>query len=369
MPLIWCSISAHGFGHAAQVVPVLNEVGRRVKDLHVILRTNVPRRFFEGRLNISWELSLAEQDIGCVQHGPLKIDAEATWDEHLRFHKEWACRVADEEYLLRSQRPDLVLSDISYLAIEAGSRVPVPCVGLCSLSWDRVLEPFVDRRQTDHARVLQDIVTSYQKATAMIRPMPGIPLTAFHHIYDVGPIADSLTGDRTRLKRMVGASDDEQLVLVGFGGIALESLPFDRLSTMSGYRFIISGPIPDGFTRGVTESSIPLPFRALLASVDLLVTKPGYGTIVEAVASGTPVVYIRRYNFADESCLVGYVHRYGRAAELSAKDFAAGRWEHALAAASRAPGPSEHAPALRGASEAADILAGYLARSSQTERR
>ena len=26
MPVVWCSISGHGFGHAAQVVPILNEL-------------------------------------------------------------------------------------------------------------------------------------------------------------------------------------------------------------------------------------------------------------------------------------------------------------------------------------------------------
>ena len=75
---IWCAISSHGFGHAAQVIPVLNELGRRVSGLTAILRTRVPARFFEPNLQIAWEVSEAEQDVGCVQHGPLRIDVAAT---------------------------------------------------------------------------------------------------------------------------------------------------------------------------------------------------------------------------------------------------------------------------------------------------
>ena len=139
MTRIWCAISSHGFGHAAQMVPVLNELGRRVPGLTAILRTQVPARFFEGRLRIPWDLSPAPQDIGCVQRGPLAIDVEATWAAHLRFHAGWERKVAAEAQAIRACEPALVLSDISYLAIEAGAAANVPAVGLCNLTWDGIL--------------------------------------------------------------------------------------------------------------------------------------------------------------------------------------------------------------------------------------
>ncbi|MEK6633600.1 MAG: hypothetical protein AABY94_09780, partial [Nitrospirota bacterium] len=82
MPLIWSAISAHGYGHAAQVVPVLNELGKQIPSLRVILRTNVPRHFFESRMTVPWELRPAQMDIGCLQHGPLTMDWDATWQAH-----------------------------------------------------------------------------------------------------------------------------------------------------------------------------------------------------------------------------------------------------------------------------------------------
>ena len=57
MPIIWCAISGHGYGHAAQVVPVLNALGSLVPGLTAILRTTVPASFFHDRLTIQWELS------------------------------------------------------------------------------------------------------------------------------------------------------------------------------------------------------------------------------------------------------------------------------------------------------------------------
>ena len=360
MPLIWCAISSHGFGHAAQVLPVLNELGRKVPGLMTILRTRVPRWFFEGRLSVAWEWSPSEQDIGCVQRGPLKIEIGETWAAYQRLHADWAVRVREEEQAIRVKKPDLVLSDISYLAVEAGARAQVSTVGLCNLSWDRVLKSYAEPGRTDQLEIIHHIERAYSCADLMIRPSPGVPMPAFRHLVDVGPIAQHHPSDKGRLREATGASPDEPIVLIGFGGVELDSLPYDRLEQLVPYRFVVSGSVPDQYKRLRSMSSLPLPFRSLIASVDVLVTKPGYSTIVEAVALAQPVVFVRRYDFVDEEALVNYVTRYGRAIELPEADFRSGQWKAALDAAQTMPHPAETAPPATGAAEAASVLARYL---------
>jgi UDP-N-acetylglucosamine:LPS N-acetylglucosamine transferase len=121
--------------------------------------------------------------------------------------------------------------------------------------------------------------------------------------------------------------------------------------------------VPDRYTRIHAASALPFSFRTLLASADLIVTKPGYSTVVEAVALGKPVVYVRRYNFADEQALVDYLHRYGRAVELSEQDFTVGRWQVALDQVQAVPPPPEAAPPPTGAADAACFLLQHLTRS------
>jgi len=363
MPLIWCSISGHGFGHAAQMLPVLNELGHRVSGIRAILRTTVPPWFFDARLTMAWEVSPAEQDIGCIQCGPLTIDVNATWAAHQAFHAEWEKRVLQEISAIRHAAPDLVVSNISHLAVEAAVRAGVPAVALCSLSWDGVLEPLLapaEPARGAQAEVVRRIRQSYGYADLMIRATPGIPMSAFRKVVDIGPIGQPLAPDPARVRKAIGAGAREQLVLVSFGGIALDALPHDRLERLTSYHFIVSGPVPASSRRVHSAASIPVPFGSLLASADILVIKPGYSTVVEAVAQSKPVVYVRRHNFVDEDCLVGYLHRYGRAAELSAVDFASGQWEAALIGVFWTSQPSETAPPATGAAEAAAILAGYL---------
>lgn len=360
MPLIWCSISGHGFGHGAQVVPVLNALGRKIPGLTVVLRTTVPSWFFEGRLTVKWTHSAVEQDIGCAQRGPLLIDCHETWERHLRFQADWEQRVAEEERAIRLKRPELVLSDISWLAIEAGVRARVPAVGLSNLSWDQVLTPYLDPGREDQRAVLEQIRHVYGRADLMIRLAPGLALPAFRHITDVGAVAQEVSSGEPRLRNLLPAPAGDRIVLVGFGGVALESLPFEQMERMDGYRFIVDGPIPSRSTRVHSVSTIPLPFIRLLAEADVIMTKPGYSTIVEAVARHRPVVYVRRYTFADEEPLVRYLHRYGRGVELPAPDFHAGRWREALDALWTLPRSGEPAPPPTGAAEAADILARHL---------
>jgi hypothetical protein len=350
LPLIWCSISGHGFGHAAQVVPVLNDLGRRVPGITVLLNTSVPASFFEPRLKVPWRLTPAQQDIGCIQHGPLRIDVPATWDAHRRFHLQWGERIA----------PALVLSDISHMATAAGAEARVPTVALCSLSWDVVLELYARPGDAEHQGMIQHIRDAYAGADCLIRPSPGVPVKAFRKVMDVEAICEPHASRRRELRAALHVSESECLVLVGFGGIAYHEFPYSLLDSMLPFRFIVGAGVPSGLKRVLSIKDVAWPFHTVLSSVDVLMTKPGYGTIVEAVALQTPVVYVRRYHFADEQVLVDYLHRYGRGAELSMEDFVAGRWMDALTAARRAPFPHSPAPAPTGAGEAASFLQPYL---------
>lgn len=359
MPLLWCSISGHGFGHAAQTIPVVNALGRRIFGLRAMLRTTVPQRFFEGRLDIPWEISAGEQDIGCVQRGPLSIDVPATWVEYLRFHSDWEGLLATEAQAIALRAPALVLSNISYLAIAACTRVGLPVVALGSLSWDKILEPFADSQRPEHRTLISQIQAAYALAPLMIRLQPGMDLTGFKEIRDVHPVARHSASKNTALRGLLRASREETVVLVAFGGVPLAGLPFAELEKMAGYRFVVDDEVPHGSERSRSVSSLPLSFGELLASADIIVTKPGYSTIVEAVACRKAVVYVRRYNFADEEILVNYLHRHGRGIELSLQHFKAGQWQEALDRVKRLPEPGS-VPPLTGAEEAAGILESYF---------
>ena len=360
MPLIWCAISGHGFGHAAQVVPVLNALGTLVPDLTVVLRTTVPASFFRNRLTISWDLQSVQQDVGCIQDGPLTIDIEKTWAAHEHFHETWDARLSDEVAAMQAASPALIIADTPYLAIEAGARAQIPIVALANFTWDLILKDYCQASNHSHQQLIQCIRNSYAKADRALRITPAPEINAFSHMIDIGPIASPSSPERNRLASALALEPDERTVLIGFGGIPLKSLPLERLERLRPYRFLFDGPVTSGYSRIQSTTTLPFSFKTLLASVDVIMTKPGYGTIVEAVALQQPVVYVRRYNFADEPPLVDYLHRYGRGIELSLDDFTRGRWEPALQQALTMPISALPPPSPSGATEAATFMAQQL---------
>jgi hypothetical protein len=359
MPLIWAAISGHGFGHAAQVVPVLNALGRLVPNLHALLRTTVPAAFFKDRLTIPWEVSVVQQDIGCVQNGPMTIDVETTWHEHQRFHSTWGDRLQAEVEAMRAATPDLVIADTPYLALAAGKAAAIPTIALVSFTWDLVLSEYKAPPSIHSQAILQLIRQAYAQADLALRIAPAPKMENFQRVIDIGPIAEPAPSAREQLTEFLKLEPGEHTVLVGFGGIPLDSLPFDRLESLTGYRLLFDGSIPPHSRRFVSTSSLPFSFRTLMASVDVIMTKPGYGTLVEAVALQQPVLYVRRYNFADEQPLVDYLHRYGRGVELSLDNFTQGCWKIALQHALDTPLPS-FPPSPTGAAEAATFIAQQL---------
>jgi hypothetical protein len=360
MPLIWCAISGHGYGHAAQTVPVLNALGTLVPGLNVILRTTVPASFFQGRLTIPWDHQPVQQDVGCLQDGPLKIDIEATWEAHRRFHDTWEARLLHEVAAMQTASPALVIADTPYLAIEAGSLAGIPTVALANFTWDLVLKEYCHATDPTQQQLIQRIRQSYTKADRALRITPAPKFDVFSHMVDIGPIADPARPERDRLASTLALTPSERIVLVGFGGIPLTSLPFEHMEQLLRYRFLIDGSVPAGYSRTHSIEALPFSFKTLLASVDIIMTKPGYGTLVEAVALQQPVVYVRRYNFVDEPPLVDYLQRHGRGVEMSMKEFNAGRWEVAIRKADETTIPSAAPPPPMGTTQAAAILAPYL---------
>lgn len=360
MPLIWCAISGHGFGHAAQVVPVLNALESLVPGISAILRTTVPASFFRDRLSIPWNLQPVQQDVGCIQDGPLTIDIEKTWAAHERFHDTWETRLSDEIAAMQAASPALIIANTPYLAIEAGFRAQIPTVALANFTWDLVLKDYCQASDTAQQQLIQCIRNSYAKADRALRITPAPEIDAFSQVLDISPIASPASPERDRLASALALAPDEHTVMVGFGGVPLKSLPLKQMEQLRPYRFLFDGPVPHGYSRIHSTTTLPLSFKTLLASVDVIMTKPGYGTIVEAVALQQPVVYVRRYNFADEQPLVDYLHRHGRGIELSLDDFTMGRWEPALKKVSDLPVPATPPPPTTGAAEAANTLATFF---------
>ena len=287
MPSIWCAISGHGYGHAAQVVPVLNALAALVPGVTAIIRTTVPASFFQDRLTIPWTLSPAQQDVGCIQDGPLMIDIDATWAAHQLFHKTWEARLSQEVAAMQAASPTLAIADTSYLAIEASSRAQIPIVALANFTWDLVLKEYCHASDHSQQQLIQRIRESYAKADIALRITPAPRIDVFSNMIDIGPIASPNSPERGRLASVPRPDAQRTNRLGRVRWHSFDIPPVRRSGATLGLSFPLRRPIPTNRAQFVSTQSLPLSFKTLMASVDVIMTKPGYATIVEAVALQT----------------------------------------------------------------------------------
>ena len=156
---------------------------------------------------------------------------------------------------------------------------------------------------------------------------------------------------------MAGAGDTARIVLVALGGIPTR-LPVEDWPTLADTHWLV--PPPWQVERADMTSFEPLawPFADLLASVDAVVTKPGYGTFAEAACNGTAVLYQRRADWPEQDCLIEWLSRNARTREITGDALRSGALGVALESVSAAAVPP--VPAPDGIEQAAQFLAGLL---------
>ena len=71
-------------------------------------------------------------------------------------------------------------------------------------------------------------------------------------------------------------------------------------------------------------------FSDILASVDVLLTKPGYGAFTEAACNGIPVLYVRRDDWPEQPYLVDWLEQYGICQALTFLQMQTGDFEEPL---------------------------------------
>ncbi len=170
---------------------------------------------------------------------------------------------------------------------------------------------------------------------------------------------------------------DGRLALVSFGGYGVSGIDLDALSRTTGWSLLVSASVPFGpdrvplsdvATSGALHPldepaiyAMGLRYEDVVAAVDVVVTKPGYGIISECVANDTALLYTDRGHFIEYDVLVREMPRVLRCAYLPQADVLSGRWQSALDALITAPSPTVR-PAVDGAQVAARWLLDQLGR-------
>lgn len=345
-------ISAHGLGHLAQVGPVLNALHERLPVLRLTVRSGLPPDKLCRRITPTFEHLHEATDFGYVMRNAVDIDLEASARCYREFHRNWPQRIANEAALLASRQVDAVLTDVAYLPLAAAATIGIPAASLCSLNWADLFSHFF-AGEAWAPSIHGEILVAYNAANAFIRTQPGMPMEALGNIVEIGPIARLGRRDRVSIAAKLGLNPADRWILVALGGIEFR-LPVEDWPHTPGLAWLVPSAWQVQAPNIRSFDAADLDFTDLLASVDAVLTKPGYGTFTEAACNGTPALYVSRGDWPEEPCLVDWLTTHGRAREVSRDHLMSGNFAGQLDSLWGQAAPVSPQPT--GAAEAATLL-------------
>jgi L-arabinokinase len=337
--------SGHGFGHLTRLCEVLRAVRARAPELPVTVVGAVPewlaRRGVPGALGFR----AVACDVGLAQRDALSIDEEGTAARCREFDAGWDARLQAETEFLRSCRARLVLGDIPALPFAAAARAGVKSLALGNFSWDWIYR-HLSGREPSLAASAERAERAYGEAGLLLElpfagPFPALPRRA-----RVGLVARRPRVEASDARRRLGL-DGRPAALISFGGVGLPFLTRDVLGADPELQFVLPADLDAG-----RLDALGLDYPDVVGAVDVVVTKPGYGIVSDAIGARTRLVYTDRGDFPEYPILVREMPRWLACAHVASDDLRAGRIADPVRRVLAQPMPP--APDMRGAERAAE---------------
>lgn len=363
-PHLLVAISSHGFGHLSQVAPVVNRLHELIPQLKITVRAALPEAQLRSRIHHLDALQHATDDFGMVMNHAFSVDTQASLARYQRLHQDWDHKVKVLAQQFIDAEVDVVLADVPYLPLAAAQVVGIPSVALCSLNWADILSHYVglDKPQA----IIHTMYAAYQSARYFLQPAPSMAMPKLDNQRAIGPCcASGIAQKKTLLSaaKQRKALNNPWLILVGMGGIpfelSLEHWPTQHQGRPLCYR--VSPSSANTHPNALSVDATGLSYSDLVASVDLIITKPGYGMFAEAAAAGVPVLFTERSEWPETEALVTWLQENAHCAQITTEALRAGTFEQEL---SKLLTQGPYAPvAPTGNDEAAALIAGLFIRT------
>jgi hypothetical protein len=358
-PRIAYYISAHGYGHGVRSCDVIRALNELRPDVSVTLVTDLPESFLSNRLGSSQNaVRPGAFDVGMVQLDSIRVDVEATRRgvEALYARRDELIRA--EVAFLRESGVRVVVADIPAIPLEAAHQAGIPGVAVGNFAWDWIYEEFAAQDERWRPLVMQ-FRKGYGRAELLLRLPFCEPMKAFRRALDIPLLASPGRNRREELARLTGASAARKWVLLSFTSLDMSEPALAALEQLDGWEFFTVRPLEWRRRNIHAVDRDAVPFSDVLASVDIVVSKPGFGLVSECVVNGKPLIYADRTDFREYPILERAVQRYLKNAHIPTDALYRGELRGALEAVERQPDPPEKAPA-GGALTAARRIAGFL---------
>ena len=343
-------ITAHGYGHGARSCDILNALHTAAPQIPIIAVTDLPEAFMRSRIPETIQLRPGAFDVGLIQKDSILVDLEASLQALETLYAREEKLIEQENAFFEQEEIGIVVADVPAIPLAAAQRSGIPNIATSNFGWDWIYAEFAEH-DIRWQRFVDKFKTVYQQTDLLLRQPFSEPMSAFPNQVNLPLLAKPGTNRRNEIIRITGADPEKHWILLSFTSLNLDKTALKNLDALNDCELFSVEPLewPGSVVHCISRSAVC--FADILASVDIVVTKPGFGILSECIANDKPIIYTDRANFREYPVLVECIERYCRHAFIPNAELYSGSLQCALDAIKNAPEPLEPMP--RGGAERA----------------
>lgn len=295
-------ITGHGFGHAVRSQQVIRALTAIQPELRIHVRTTAPEWIFENSTR-AIKYSRLAIDAGIVQTDSLHMELSETLAACRAIYADPQDIIDAEVNYIRTNNIDLVLGDTPPLCFEIAAQAGIPSVSITNFTWDEIYRVYA-QAHPEFTPYIEIMTQSYRKASyALTLPYP-CNSSMFPRRQPIPWIARQSLKTKEQARHTFALPQKATIVLLSFGGLGLERLPWKKLARQRDYFFVTTGTARNHEGNLLTLPARQSQYVDLLRAADAIVTKPGYGIVADVLSHRLPILYTDRGEFAEYPRLV-----------------------------------------------------------------
>ncbi|WP_244226492.1 glycosyltransferase [Paenibacillus protaetiae] len=221
---------------------------------------------------------------------------------------ELPLQVSEEMRYLSSVRPAAVMSDISAIPIAAAHELGIPTIGLSNFTWYSAYAELFSNE------MLQPLYDAYEKMDYFIQ-YEGVGVNEpnwgrFGQLRANFFSRKPNWAEVDRLRAELDPTSYKTIILFAVGlGVTITDFKDMMIWNDSSCLFVVSSNMNIEGSNVIRIPNTYLETQNYVAASDLVISKPGWGTVSEAVVASKPLVLVDRKQFSEDYNTVDALYR------------------------------------------------------------
>ncbi len=324
MSAIYIAITSHGFGHAVRAASVAAEIQRLNPNISLILVTTAPEWLLKSYIPGDFIYRHRAFDVGVIQSDSINMDKKATFHKLLEIQKNQDAIINEEVKFIQENNVKLIIGDIPFLAPIMGKKAGIPTWMISNFGWDFIYRDWGEK----FTEIADWISDCYSKSDRLLRLPFHESMSAFPVIADMGLTVGMPKYSFEELKSYLDIdTEKEKTILLTFGGLGLDAIPYDNISNFSDWQFITFDKNAPDLPNLIKISGVNYRPVDIMPICGRIISKPGYSTFSEAIRLNVPIISLMRKGFAESPLLMEGIANYAEHQIINQSEFFLGKWE------------------------------------------